>query len=373
MDKADLVVIGAGPAGSAAAIRYLQLRPSARVVVLDKAQFPRDKPCGDGLGPDAVDELVTLGAVEVLRGRVPITSVVLQSPSGRRVTGLPPRPGFVVPRFELDAGLVAVALSMGAEIVHERIESLERTGAGVVVNDRYGAAVVVAADGANSRCRALLGLDRAPDDHAAFAVRGYAVSDAAALEIRWERHLFPAYSWVFPIGDGRVNIGFGCLHSRLTGDKPKERLWNALTETVDLVPLDGTLRAHRLPFTSSKLAIAAGPVLFVGDAAGMVNPLSGEGIYYALATGRMAAAAAAAHGCSAARAYESAVEKSFRRHFRSTAIAHRLQRLSRNVDAAIAAAQDSPLVFEDLTDLALGQGRLTVTMAAGVARRWLLP
>lgn len=125
MESVDLVVIGAGPAGSAAAIRYLQLRPASRVVVMDKAQFPRDKPCGDGLGPDAVGELVTLGAVEVLCGRVPVTSVVLQGPSGRRVTGSPPRPGFVVPRLELDAGLVTVARSMGAKIVCERIESLE--------------------------------------------------------------------------------------------------------------------------------------------------------------------------------------------------------------------------------------------------------
>lgn len=373
MESVDLVVIGAGPAGSAAAIRYLHLRPTARVVVLDKAVFPRDKPCGDGLGPDAVSELVTLGAGEVLRGRVPVTSVVLQSPSGRRVTGSPPRPGFVVPRFELDAGLVAVARSLGAEIVCERIESLERTATGVVVNDKYDTAVVVAADGANSRCRTLLGLDRAPDGHAAFAVRGYAVSDASALEIRWERRLFPAYSWIFPIGDGRVNVGFGCLHSRLTGDRPKERLWEALTETVDFEPLVGTLRAHRLPFTSANLSRSAGPVLFAGDAAGMINPLSGEGIYYALASGRMAATAAVMHGEHADLAYEDAVNKSFRPHFRSTSVAHRLQRLPRNIDAAVAAAEHSWTVFEDLVDLALGRGRLTARMTAGIARRWLLP
>lgn len=371
MDDVELVVVGGGPAGSAAAIRYLQLRPGARVVILDKAQFPRDKPCGDGLGPDAVGELVTLGAAEVLRGRQPVASVVLQSPSGRRVTGAPPRPGFVVPRVDLDAGLVTVAQSMGAEVVHERVETLEQTGDAAVVNGRYRAATVVAADGANSRCRTLLGMDRAPDAHAAFAVRGYAASDTTALEIRWERRLYPAYSWVFPVGAGRVNIGFGCLHSRLSGDKPKERLWTALAETVDLEPLDGTVRAHRLPFTSARLARSSGPVLFAGDAAGMINPLSGEGIYYALATGRMAATAAVLHGTRAATAYEAAVTRVFRAHFRSTAIAHRLQRLPRNIDAAVAAADRSWPVFEDLVELALGRGRLTAAMTAGIARRWL--
>jgi flavin-dependent dehydrogenase len=89
MEHVDLVVVGAGPAGAAAAIRFLQLRPSAHVVVIDKAVFPRDKPCGDGLGPDAVGELVTLGAAAVLEGRVPVTKVRLCSPSGRSVVGTP--------------------------------------------------------------------------------------------------------------------------------------------------------------------------------------------------------------------------------------------------------------------------------------------
>lgn len=371
MLKLDLIVIGGGPAGAASAIRYLQLEPRARVIILDKAVFPRDKPCGDGLGPDAVSEIALLGASRVLVGRKPISSILLQSPSGRRVTGSPPRPGYVIPRLELDAGMIDVALSTGARVSNERVESIEHTKGGVVVNGSYVAPVVIAADGANSRCRTILGQDRAPDDHAAFAVRGYAESESRLLEIRWERTLYPSYSWIFPVGDGRVNIGFGCLHKKLDGDKPKEVLWRALAESVELKPIEGTLRAHRLPFTSARLTRSCGSVLFAGDAAGMINPLSGEGIYYALATGRLAATAAAQHGGSASRAYENAIQRTFKSHFRATSLAHVLQRVPRNVDAAVKAAESSWPVFEDLVDLALGHGGLTVATTFGVARHWL--
>lgn len=371
MESVDLVVVGAGPAGAAAAIRFLQLRPAAHVVVLDKAKFPRDKPCGDGLGPDAVGELVTLGASSILVGRVPVTRVRLTSPSGRSVVGAPPRPGFVIPRLELDAGLVDVAQQFGADVRHERVESITNDGTHAVVNDIYRSPVLVAADGANSRTRTLLGERRAPDNHAAFAVRGYANSPSDELEIRWERNLFPAYSWLFPIGDGRVNIGFGCLHDRLKGDRPKEHIWQALAESVTLEPLPGTLRAHRLPFTSARLSRSRGRVLFAGDAAGMINPLSGEGIYYALATGRMAGAAAALASEKPADTYEHAVRRLFARHFQATNLAHRLQRLPRNIDASIAAAESSFEVFEDLVELALGRGGITAAMLRGVARNWV--
>jgi flavin-dependent dehydrogenase len=116
-----------------------------------------------------------------------------------------------------------------------------------------------------------------------------------------------------------------------------------------------------------------GSVLFVGDAAGMINPLSGEGIYYALATGRLAGTAAVLHTEHAAAVYESSVNRLFRAHFRSTGVAHRLQRLPRNIDAAVAAADRSWPVFEDLVELALGRGTLTAWMTAGIARRWLWP
>ena len=371
MESVDLIVIGAGPAGSAAAIRYLQLRPTARVVLLDKSAFPRDKPCGDGLGPDAVSELVALGAAEILYGRIPVTSVILQSPSGRRVTGHPPRPGFVVPRFELDAALVAVAQRMGAQLLCERVESVsDLTHAGVVINERFRAPVVIAADGANSRTRSLLGEPRAPDHHAAFAVRGYVKAPHDALEIRWERRLYPAYSWLFPVGDGRVNVGFGCLHSQLRDPRPKVELWSALREAVGLEIPEESLRAHRLPFTTAKLSRSSGSVLFAGDAAGMINPLSGEGIYYALATGRMAASAATLSAGNSV-AYEHAVRRVFGAHFRSTSLSHLLQRIPRNIDAAVSAASKSPEVFDDLVEIALGRGTLTPAVVSAVARNWL--
>jgi flavin-dependent dehydrogenase len=103
----------------------------------------------------------------------------------------------------------------------------------------------------------------------------------------------------------------------------------------------------------------------------MINPLSGEGIYYALATGRMAGAAAALASEEPATMYEHAVRRLFARHFQATRLAHRLQRLPRNIDASIAAAESSFEVFEDLVELALGRGGITPAMVRGVARNWL--
>jgi flavin-dependent dehydrogenase len=102
-------VVGAGPAGAAAALEARRLRPDASVALLDKATFPRDKACGDGLGPHAVDELAALGAGDVLDGYPPIRGLRLRSPRGLEVAGDPARPNFVVPRAVLDARLVAAA------------------------------------------------------------------------------------------------------------------------------------------------------------------------------------------------------------------------------------------------------------------------
>jgi len=97
------VVVGAGPAGAAAALEAKRLRPRASVALVDKADFPRDKACGDGLGPHAVDELEALGAGGVLEGYPPIRGLRLRSPRGMEVAGDPARPNYVIPRTVLDA------------------------------------------------------------------------------------------------------------------------------------------------------------------------------------------------------------------------------------------------------------------------------
>jgi flavin-dependent dehydrogenase len=120
-----------GPAGAAAAIKLRQLDPSLRVLLADRASFPRDKVCGDGLGPDAVVELAQLGAVSVLDGYQPILRLTLKGPDAV-VEGASPAVGFVVPRAVLDARLVQRAIDAGAELVRLRVVSLSGADAGIV-------------------------------------------------------------------------------------------------------------------------------------------------------------------------------------------------------------------------------------------------
>ena len=153
----DLVVVGAGPAGAAAALEARRLRPDAAVLLVDKAAFPRDKPCGDGIGPHAVDELAALGATAVLAGYPPIHGLRLRSPGGLEVAGTPARPNHVVPRTVLDARLVDAALAAGARFRRARVRRLEQRGGLVVADGELAARVVVGADGANSAVRRQLG------------------------------------------------------------------------------------------------------------------------------------------------------------------------------------------------------------------------
>src|SRR5215211_6720837 len=121
-------------AGAAAALEARRLRPGASVLLVDKAAFPRDKACGDGLGPHAVDELEALGAGGVLEGYPPIRGLRLRSPRGMEVAGDPARPNYVVPRAVLDARLVAAAQAAGAELHRSRVRRLEQRDGLVVVD-----------------------------------------------------------------------------------------------------------------------------------------------------------------------------------------------------------------------------------------------
>ena len=151
-----MIICGAGPAGAAAALEARRLRPDASVLLVDKAAFPRDKACGDGLGPHAVDELGALGAGHVLDGYPPIPGLRLRSlgAGGGRRAG---RPNWVVPRAVLDARLVEAATAAGVGLRRASVRRLEQRDGLVLVDGELAARVVIAADGANSTVRRLLG------------------------------------------------------------------------------------------------------------------------------------------------------------------------------------------------------------------------
>ena len=328
-ESADVVVVGAGPGGSATAA-YLAMS-GLDVLLLEKTQFPREKVCGDGLTPRAVRELVTLGiptpqddgwiknhGLRIIGGGMRLQ---LDWPDS---SGFPPY-GLVRTRLDFDDILARHAVKHGARL-HELTNVLgpitDRSGA--IVGVRAGAVdgsgrsgpdvlefrapLVIAADGSSSRLSLSMGRENRDDRPMGVAVRTYYTSprhDDDYLESWLElwssdpagnRVLLPGYGWVFGVGDGTSNVGLGILNTstafgkvdykdvmrRWVATMPQE--WTYSDETMTM-----PIRGAALPMGFNRQPHYDRGLLLVGDAGGMVNPFNGEGIAYAMESGRLAA------------------------------------------------------------------------------------
>ena len=366
----DVVVVGAGPAGSAAALAALRARPHARVLLVDRHDFPRDKSCGDGIAPQALDELARLGAAHVLADRVPIHRLRLHAPDGRVVAGRLRRPDFVVPRTVFDARLVDAAVHRGAQLVRRTVRRLEVRPDRVVLDGELAARVLIGADGANGVVRRQLGAGRQPETALAVAVRGYAPAPPGEPEqvILMSRRDWPAYAWSFAAGDGTSNVGFGMLlpSLRASARGGRAELHGRLQEMLPGVEAE-RLVSHHLPLSTARPRQPRGRVLLAGDAMSLINPLTGEGIFYALLSGRLAGVAAVGGGDSGA-AYDTALRRELGRHLRHTTLLARLSRRPAVVGLGVAAAGRSPAAFDALVELGLGRGLITPALVGGIAR-----
>ncbi len=292
MERYDVLVVGAGPAGSATAIHLA--RGGARVLLVDRARFPRDKPCGGGLtgralraGPCAVDQVVE-HVVERFELRLRY---------GRRFERDCGEPMILMTqRRRLDAFLAARAADEGADFRDgTRIDGLTITTDGVearVGGVAVRADVVIGADGANGVVAKTAGLGGG-------IVRGVALEGNVSWDVldpgRYagravvELGVVPGgYGWVFPKGD-HANFGVGGWES----EGPRLRLHLARLAREHGIPVDALtdVKGHRLPMRRLGSAPSAGRVLLVGDAAGLVDPLSGDGMYEAFVSARLAAEA----------------------------------------------------------------------------------
>ncbi|MEU8259369.1 geranylgeranyl reductase family protein [Micromonospora sp. NPDC048999] len=322
-NDADVIVVGAGPGGSATA--YHLARHGVRVLLLEKTEFPREKVCGDGLTPRAVRQLIRMGVdtspeagwlhnkgLRVIGGGVRLE---LDWPDLASF----PNYGLVRTRLDFDDLLVQRAVAAGAKL---------RTGVNVTgpvlgADDRvigvqaevgpdkepatFHAPLVVAADGVSGRFPLALGLPKREDRPIGVAVRRYYRSPAkhddnyleSWLELRAKGSdaLLPGYGWIFGLGDGRVNVGLGVLNSSAAFGKTNYRRlltdWLANTPEdwgmTDETNAEGPIGGAALPMGFNRVPHYTRGVLLVGDSGGMVNPFNGEGIAYAMESGELAA------------------------------------------------------------------------------------
>ena len=375
----DVVVVGAGPAGASAALAARRADPTARVLVLDRAAFPRDKACGDGIAPEAFDLLAGLGAGNADEGYGPVANLRIDGPGGARAHRTMARPARVIPREVFDARIVDAALAAGVELRRRTVRRVQATTDGVVVDGEVHARVLVAADGASGTVTRSLGMPQAPPGHTAVAVRGYvsaAPTDGQRIVMdageRW-----PAYAWSFPLADGtdRANVGYGVL---VDSSRPASRA-EMLHRLHDLMPWTRSgerWRGHLLPLSSWTPPQPDGRVLRVGDAAHRINPLTGEGIWYAIRTGMLAgqtAVAAPRQGADPGARYREAEQQAMGRHTRHVRLLSRVGRTPRLVDAGVAAAGAHQGAFDDLVAMGLTAGvitpRLALRTGAAMVRR----
>ena len=318
----DVLVIGAGPAGSATA--YWLAQTGANVLVVEKKHFPREKTCGDGLTPRSVRELHDMGLESQLQSHHRYDGLRAKAFGKELVLRWPEHPdypthGFIITRFDLDE-LVSQNAEKSGAIVWQGAEAIAPLGPaagtggaalGAIVADKdhgttstVNAKFTVIAEGANSRYGRALGSTRDRAIPQGVAIRGYFESPRHSepfieshLDIRDKANkVVPGYGWIFPMGDGRVNVGIGVL---ATAERMRDVNTTKLMETfVDYAPDSWCISPSTScgPPTGGRLpmGLAVGPrvgpdYVLVGDAGGSINPFNGEGIAYGYETGRIAA------------------------------------------------------------------------------------
>ncbi|MFC4335338.1 geranylgeranyl reductase family protein [Salininema proteolyticum] len=329
---ADVVIVGAGPGGAAAA--YHLARRGLDVLLLEKTRFPREKVCGDGLTPRSVAALLRMGIdTSEANGWIRNRGLRVVTRDVRLELDWPelddfPNYGLTRTREDFDQMLAEKAVEAGARLecgvnvagplfdlagrvcgVQARREDPDAPRGRKDLGDpvEFRAPVVIAADGVSSRFALSLGLKRNEKRPMGVAVRRYYKSEERTkddyleswLELRSASApdvLQPGYGWIFGLGDGRVNVGLGVLNSSTAYGKTNYRkLLTDWLETTDLdeSAADGPIGGAALPMGFNRQPHYSRGVILVGDAGGMVSPFNGEGIAYAMEAGEIAARTAA--------------------------------------------------------------------------------
>ena len=352
----DVVIIGAGPSGSNAAISYKKLNPDLKIALVDKAIFPRDKSCGDAFGPGVISALKRFGNEHILEDEPEVVSTTLFGPKNIGIQNYIPEVKnkedsivYVIPRLDLDNRILNLAKEEEVETFEgyrfSKFFNNEESVSVEIENEakeKYilEAKLLVGADGANSRVRKSLNLKQNSDWNKAIAIRAY-IDSPNYLEIFKERTLMfeinvsaiKGYAWAFPSKGDLLNIGIGVPLSVFK--KEKMDIKNLLDEFLKTLESRGVIvenlrmeKSFMLPFASSRPKLAHNRVALIGDAGSMINPMSGEGIFYGMEAGFLLANEthqlineSASMLNTGIRRYEKVFNKRFGKHFLSCSLA----------------------------------------------------
>ena len=403
----DVLIIGAGPSGSNAAISYKNLNPNLKVGLIDKSIFPRDKSCGDAIGPGVISALKRFNNHHILDNEPQVVSTTLYGPENIGIQNYIPEVKnkedsivYVIPRIDLDNRILNLAKDLDVDVFEGySFVSFEKDSDNKLVVEikngdnitKLGAKILVGADGANSRVRKQLNVNTISDWHKAIAIRAY-IDSPNYLEIFKERTLMfeinvsaeKGYAWAFPSKGNLLNIGIGVPLNIFKKEKLDINvlLQDFITQLTNRGVVVENIRdekSYLLPFASSRPKFKNDiNVALIGDASSMINPMSGEGIFYGMEAGYLLAKNTynlidSPDLTKGIADYEKAFSNRFRKNYLSCALARLLLQSPFMTKRLLKVASNDQNTIDFVVELLFDEAYLTFGEVMKIVYKFLLP